>query len=221
MKVLIADDHELIRRGLGTALGEMLPGAEVLQAASADEVLAAVRGHPDLELVVLDLFMPGSAAFGLLGRLCDDHPEITVVVLSASEQPEHMRKAIDLGAAGYIPKAAGSDVMRQAISLVLAGGIYIPPEMLGKRRATKGPEPMSEAEAAAVTEGLTERQREVLKCLGRGRSNKEIARDLGLSLNTVKIHVAAVLRALGVDNRTQAAIQAQRLWPGADGEHRG
>lgn len=217
MKVLIADDHELIRRGLRQTLTDLVPEAVILEAANGDQVLATVEADPDLGLVVLDLFMPGHAGFALLGRLCDEYPEIAVVVLSASEKPEHMRKAIDLGAAGFIPKAAGTALMRQALGLVLAGGVYIPPQMLGKQRGDGQMAPVPAPGAVSLQEGLTDRQMEVLRLIGQGRSNKEIAQDLGLSLNTVKIHVAAILRALDVDNRTQAAIVGQRMTEGFGG----
>ena len=121
-----------------------------------------------------------------------------------------MRKALDLGAAGYIPKSAGMGVMLSALRLVLAGGIYVPPNLL-HTQAAPDPASVTEAAAALSPDGLTGRQREVLRLLGEGKANKEIARELDLSENTVKIHVAAVLKALGVNNRTKAAMVARRL----------
>ena len=130
MKILIADDHELIRQGLRRTLQSGTLDAEVLEASSAQETLAVIASHRDLDLVLLDLFMPGTADFELLDRLCNELPELPLVVLSGSRNPSHMRHCIDAGAAGFIPKSADAEVMLKAIDLVLAGGIYIPPGLL-------------------------------------------------------------------------------------------
>lgn len=214
MKILIADDHELIRQGLRQTLQSGTLDAEVLEARSAEETLAIVASQRDLGLVLLDLFMPGTGEFELLERLCNDFPELPLVVLSGSRNPSHMRHCIDAGAAGFIPKSAGADVMLKAIDLVLAGGLYIPPELLQPGGETAGLPPELQPASALATEipdSLTHRQIEVLRLLGDGMSNKRIARQLGLSENTVKIHVTSILRALELDNRTQAGIVAQKM----------
>ncbi len=214
MKILIADDHELIRQGLRQTLQSGALDAEVLEARSAQETLAAIASHRDLDLVLLDLFMPGAGEFELLERLCSELPELPLVVLSGSRNPSHMRHCIDAGAAGFIPKSAGADVMLKAIDLVLAGGLYIPPELLQPGGETEGLPPELQPMGGLPTEipdSLTHRQIDVLRLLGDGLSNKRIARELGLSENTVKIHVTAILRALQLDNRTQAGIVAQRM----------
>jgi len=210
MRFLVADDHELVRKGLIGALRQLEQEAELVDVEDAGQTLEAVRGGEAYDLILLDLFMPGADGFELLGEVCNICPDTPTVVLSASEEPLHMRKALDLGAAGYIPKSAGMEVMLSALRLVLAGGIYVPPDLLRKPAA---PDPVSVAEAAAALppDGLTGRQREVLSLLGEGKANKEIARELDLSENTVKIHVAAVLKALGVNNRTKAAMVARQL----------
>lgn len=214
MKILIADDHELIRRGLRQTLLSGTLDAEVMEARSAHETLAVIASQRDLDLVLLDLFMPDSGEFDLLERLCSEFPELPVVVLSGSRNPSHMRHCIDAGAAGFIPKSAGADVMMKAIALVLAGGLYIPPELLQPGGETAGlPPELQSADALPVEipDSLTHRQIDVLRLLGDGLSNKLIARELGLSENTIKIHVTAILKALQLDNRSQAGIVAQKM----------
>jgi DNA-binding NarL/FixJ family response regulator len=206
MKVLIADDHALLRTGLAHSLGELAPGTTAYEAADATQVLETLGTHSDLDLILLDLFMPGANGFELLSQVCGSATAAPVVVLSASEDAGHMRKALDCGAAGFIPKSAPREVMLSALRLVLAGGVYLPPELM------RAPPPSPAQEASPDDPGvLTERQREVLQRLTQGSSNKQIARDLGLSENTVKVHVAAILRALGASNRTEAALQAREL----------
>lgn len=213
MLLLLADDHSLVRDGLKHTLAGLAPKVEFLEAATASEVIDCLAGNASIDLVLLDLVMPGSNGFELLSRVCNGHPDLPVVILSGTADPAKMRKALDIGAAGFITKCATADVMRSALRLVLAGGIYVPPDML-QGGALSAPEDQRLA-AAAESPGngqqsvLTSRQREVLVRLGSGKSNKLIARELGLSENTVKIHVAAILRALGVENRTQAAVLAR------------
>lgn len=205
MRILVADDHALVREGLVHTLRELDPAAEIVEADSASAVHAALAGGPGFDLALLDLFMPGVEGFDLFAAVCDRFPELPVVVLSASEEPAHVRKAIDCGASGYVPKSSGRDVMLSALRLVLAGGLYLPPATLaGGDDAAAVPAP-----AQQLLGSLTPRQREVLRLLGAGLSNKEIARRLGLSENTVKIHVTAILRSLQVSNRTAAVVLAR------------
>lgn len=214
MKILIADDHELIRQGLRQTLRSATDATEILEASSAGETLQIIGANPDLDLALVDLFMPGTQDLDLIERVCTDFPQLPLVVLSLSENPAHMRRCIDYGAAGFIPKSAGADVMLKAIDLVLAGGLYIPPELLHpEEHSAQLQAEMASAneETMEVPASLTQRQIDVLRLLGDGLSNKLIARALNLSENTVKIHVTAILRALEVDNRTQAGIVAQRM----------
>jgi len=206
MKALIADDHALLRVGLTSALAQLGDGPPVcLEAEDASQVMETLSVHPDLDLVLLDLFMPGANGFELLSNVCNTAADAPVVVLSASEDTAHMRKALDCGASGFISKSAPRDVMISALRLVLAGGIYVPPDLVRAQLQDVGNGPAGEIAAAA----LTARQRDVLKLLGLGRSNKQIARELDVSENTVKIHVAAILRALGAANRTEAVAVAR------------
>ena len=215
MLLLLADDHALVREGLKHSLGPLADDLQFLEAATAEEVMTALALHSDLDLALLDLVMPGNAGFDLLTRVCDTRPELPVVMLSATSDPHKMRKALDIGAAGFITKSATADVMLSALRLVLAGGIYVPPDMLRENTSTVA-EPRAQSGAGtrsmvSLPESLTPRQLEVLACLCQGKSNKHIARELDMAGNTVKTHVAAIFRTLGVDNRTQAAVAAREL----------
>lgn len=206
MKTLVADDHALLRAGLIQALSGLDPASIAFEASDADEVMEIIRAHPDLDLVLLDLFMPGANGFDLLSRVCGETGNTPVVVLSGSDDPAHMRKALDCGAAGYIHKSAAPKVMLTALGLVLAGGIYVPPDLVHAPDATDSD---PSAPPGTASEALTARQRDVLRLIAQGRSNKQIARNLALSENTVKIHVAAILRTLGASNRTEAVMRAR------------
>ena len=213
MLLLLADDHALVREGLKHTLANLAASVEFVEAATAAEVIDNLGSNQAVDLALLDLVMPGSDGFSLLTRVCNSHPDLPVVILSGTADPAKMRKAIDIGAAGFICKSATAQVMLSALRLVLAGGIYLPPDMLKTSSAFEAvnPAPMGGPDAGQRLSSatLTTRQREVLELLTKGKSNKQIARELDLSDNTVKIHVAAILRALGVENRTQAAIVAR------------
>lgn len=214
MKLLVADDHVLLRDGMIAALAELAgPDAIYLEATDAAQVLRLVAEHPDLDLILLDLFMPGANGFELLSQVCALVPDTPVVIVSASEEIARMRQSFDCGAAGFVVKSAGRELLLSAVRLVLAGGVYLPPELLRTGTAhTAGPEDHPSTAPMA----LTARQQEVLALLEQGQSNKQIARALGLSHHTVKIHVAAILRKLEASNRTQAVGLARRaeLTPG-------
>jgi DNA-binding NarL/FixJ family response regulator len=221
VKVLLADDHELMRDGLASALLETFPGTEIIEAEEGEEILRHLENHPDFDLVLLDLYMPNTDGFELLRNICDNYLDMRVVVISASEDVNDMHKVIDYGAAGFLPKISGRQVMMSALQLVLSGGVYIPTDMLAgiysKRsqqdnhlvKAERPLEPHSDLDQSNIK--LTHRQMDVLQLLIDGESNKSIARNLGLAENTVKIHVASIFKSLGVANRTQAALEAQKL----------
>ncbi|HFD87021.1 MAG TPA: response regulator transcription factor [Gammaproteobacteria bacterium] len=213
MKFLVADDHGLIREGLKLQLQALEPDAEVFEAASFEEVNAQIAAIDEVDLLLLDLGMPGGDGMRSLSQLCNRYPEMPIVVVSGAEQREVIEKAIDLGAAGYIPKSMAMNVMMNAIRLVLSGGVYLPENLL-RGTPSNDESPMARAEEAP--EPLTQRQVDVLCLMCEGLANKEIARELGISPHTVKIHVAAVLKALHVDNRTQATRKADRYQLCAD-----
>jgi DNA-binding NarL/FixJ family response regulator len=215
LKTLVADDHALLRTGLIEALSRLDSEPTAYEASDAEQVMHVLSAHPDLDLILLDLFMPGANGFELLSRVCGAAAGAPVVVVSASDDTAHMRKALDCGAAGFVPKSTARDVMVSALGLVLAGGIYVPPELVHAPPPDQGGPATLGPQGGTAT--LTARQQAVLRLIGQGRSNKQIARDLGLSQNTVKIHVAGVLRALGAANRTEAVMLA-REW-GFDFSH--
>jgi DNA-binding NarL/FixJ family response regulator len=205
VKILLADDHALFREGVKQLLARLHPRAQVMEAANGAEVLHAARAQQDFDLVLLDLAMPGVDGFSGLAAFRAHAPSTPVVVLSASEDAADVRAALDGGASGFIPKSSASEVILGALRLVLAGGVYVPPMLLGGlAQATK-----------ADLDALTPRQREVLALLAQGLSNKKIGDTLGLSEATVKQHVSAILKTLNVGNRMQAVIAGRRLSPPA------
>ena len=228
MKILVVDDHPLILEALHHVLRALDGGAAIHDARTAEDGRRLLAEHPDAQLLILDLSLPGADGFSLLHELRSAYPSIPVVVLSASDQREDIMRAIDLGAMGYIPKSSSNLVMLQALRLVLSGGVYLPSVALAMRDASSG-EPLRVAEGARTTPrelGLTARQAQVLALILQGKPNKVICRELGLAEGTVKTHTAAIFRALGVSNRTQAVFAVSRLGiqlpfvpaPGAAGE---
>jgi len=207
MKILMVDDHPLIRSALRYVLAELDTGLELLDAADGAAALRAIDEHADLDLVLLDLALPDMDGREALARLRARRPDVPIVVLSASEDTESVRTALDGGAMGFVPKSSSNQVMLGALRLVLAGGVYVPLQALPA-------EPVSARPCCALDPagiGLTERQSEVLALMVQGKPNKLICRELGLAEGTVKIHVTAILKALEVTNRTQAVIAANRL----------
>lgn len=209
MKILVVDDHVLIREALHGVLKELQPDAEVIEAPDSRQAMQSIRANPDLGLILLDLYLPDRSGFDVLAELREHHPGISVVVLSVSLDRDDITRALDLGALGFIPKSARREVMLSAFKLILSGGIYVPPEVFG--RATPAPPPGLRGTPSAADLGLTERQMDVLLMMMRGKSNKGICRALDLAEPTVKNHVTAILKALGVANRTEAVIAAGEL----------
>jgi DNA-binding NarL/FixJ family response regulator len=218
VKILVVDDHPLILEALHHVLKQLDAQVTVFDAQSADQAQALLRAHGDADLLLLDLGLPGIDGLQVLSRVRADHPSIPVVVLSASDARENVMRAIDLGAMGFIPKSSSNQVMLGALRLVLSGGVYLPPAALmhdgGSERTGGAGVAMPSARDSGVTArdlGLTERQAQVLGLILQGKPNKLICRELDLAEGTVKIHVAAILRALNVSTRTQAVIEASRL----------
>jgi DNA-binding NarL/FixJ family response regulator len=203
MKLLIVDDHPFLRDGLAALLVQMGPDTTVLQARDANEGIALVDHHPDLDVVILDLAMPGMEGVQALSEFGRKRPDLPVIVLSSSEDPRDVRRALASGALGYVPKSASQHVLLSAIRLVLNGDLYVPPLILDEKINTS-------ARRSTGTEGagnrlLTARQIEILTLLSEGKPNKTIAATLALSEKTVKAHITAIFKALNVVNRTQAA----------------
>ena len=211
MKFLLIDDHVLIREALRGVLKELRRDAAVLEAANCHQAERLVEEHTDLEVILLDLNLPDGDGFRLLAQLRERYPAISIIVLSASNDRDYVVRALDLGAVGFIPKSGQRAVMVGALELVLSGGIYIPPEILVRNALS----PNSTEKQVLATDrlrlspadcGLTERQVEVLALMMQGKSNKAICSVLELAEPTVKNHVAAILKALKVKNRTEAAM---------------
>lgn len=208
-RVLIADDHPLFRAALREAMaGE---ATDISEAGSFDAASKALETDSGFDLVLLDLNMPGVSGFSGLMYLRAQYPALPVVVVSANEDPTTIRRCMDFGASGFIPKTLGVDEMRDAVREVLAGGAWSPPDV-----DLAGPDDGS-AKLAARLGTLTPQQVRVLMMLSQGLLNKQIAYELGVSEATVKAHVSAILAKLGVESRTQAVIAASKIeagqWP--------
>lgn len=220
MKILVVDDHPLILEALQHVLQQLDEEVDVLAAQNAQSGRDLVAANPDAGLLLLDLHLPGAFGMSLLTELRQSFPTVPVVVLSASDRREDVLQAIDLGAMGFIPKCSANRVMLQALRLILSGGVYLPSEIFTQRDTSETARTTEPAAAHVMHPrdlGLTERQAQVLALVLQGKSNKVICRELGLAEGTVKIHVAAILRALNVSSRTLAVIEASRLGLQLDG----
>ena len=204
MKVLIADDHPLVRDGIQHALARIGGQIIVLEASDYLTALDTIARTDDLDLVLADLAMPGMERFEGLCRIAKSAGDVPVVVFSASEDPGDVRRAMRCGIRGYIPKSSANAVLLAALKLVLSGGAYVPPNLLDGHST---PPTNGKADVSL----LTRRQREVIALLAKGKSNKEISRELGLSQGTVRSHLEAIFKALGVTNRTQASHVAREF----------
>jgi DNA-binding NarL/FixJ family response regulator len=216
VEILVVDDHVLIREALRGVLKEVKRDATVLEASSCGQAMQVIAEHPSLDLILLDLNLPDRDGFSALTELGERYPAISVVVLSAQQDRASVAKALDLGAMGFIPKSGRREVMLSALQLVFSGGRYIPPEILARpepapvQQDEKQPAPNG-PEVSPADLGLTERQVDVLALMMQGKSNKAICRVLDLAEPTVKNHVTAILKALGVSNRTEAVIAVGEL----------
>lgn len=215
MKILLVDDHPLMREALREVLKQLDTSIEVLEASDCDAALEIADRQPDLDLILLDIQLPGRSGLDALSDFRKGHPAVPVVVLSASEIPGDVMRAIDGGAMGFIPKSQPSRVLISALRLVLAGGVYLPTALLSQPTTLPGgPQPAAVASTtgkSAKDIGLTARQAEVLALLVQGKPNKLICRELGMAEGTVKVHMSAILQVLGVATRTQAVIAVGRL----------
>lgn len=212
MKFLVIEDHPIVADALRQALLTLERTAKVACVGDLAGALTATAGETHFDLALLDLGLPDCAGPDGLARLREARPDLPVVVVSGTSDPDTILEALDLGAMGFIPKTSTRDVLLNAVRLVASGGIYVPVEALKARggRPEGGASGAGAARSAAEL-GLTGRQRDVLVLLLKGLPNKLIARKLDLAENTVKVHVRAVLQALDVSTRTQALIAATRL----------
>ena len=227
MKVLLVDDHPLILSALQAVIQGLGDDVAVLGAASAAAARAALHKDADFDLVLLDLSLGDADGFEVLTELRAAYPSLPVVVVSASDRTSDVIRAIDLGAMGFVPKRSSNDQLFEALRMVMSGGLYVPPMMLGLDSApaesdtvpdvmrpvaaASSQSPYQKAPLSLESVGLTPRQSDVLALLLQGKPNKLIARELNVSVETVKDHVAAVLRALGVSSRTQAVLAVSQM----------
>jgi two-component system, NarL family, nitrate/nitrite response regulator NarL len=203
MKLLVVDDHPVFRDGLAALLRQAAEATVVLQAPECATALQVAAEHEDLDAVFVDLMMPGMTGDLAVREFGKRRPELPVIVLSSSENPSDVRRALKAGALGYIPKSASPQTLLSALKLVLTGNIYVPP-LLADAPAPVSNDADTQAAPLAMDQ-LTDRQVDVLKHLCTGLSNKEISARLGIAEKTVKAHVAAIFKTLNVVNRTQAA----------------
>jgi DNA-binding NarL/FixJ family response regulator len=211
-RLVIADDHPLFRGALREAVTGLFDRVEIAEAGSFDEVTRLLDSNSDVDLILLDLAMPGVRGFSGLMYLRAQHPSVPIVVVSANDDPSVIRRCMDFGGAGFIPKTLGNDVIRTAIMRVLEGGVWTPPDVdIGTETDS------ASADLLARLASLTPQQVRVLMMLSGGLLNKQIAYELGVSEATVKAHVSAILQKLNVESRTQAVITAAKIeqgqWP--------
>ena len=204
IRVVIADDHPLVRRALAEALERVLPGAEIAEVGSLAEATAALD-RADTDLLLLDLQMPGMSGLASLTGLRSAYPAVPILVVSASEDPLIMREALEFGASGFLPKSAPVAEIGAAVTAILAGGLWLP------EAASAAYLDDSESDLVARIAELTPQQRRVLMLLTDGKPNKQIAFELAVTEATVKAHLSQIFRKLGVRSRTQAVISARRL----------
>ncbi len=205
-RIVIVDDHPLFRGALSQALAVAIRGVEIIEAGSLDELTDKLATEGEVDLVLLDLTMPGVQGLSGLLFLRAQHPEIPVVIVSASEEPATVRRALQFGASGYIPKSLPVDQIRTAVKKVLDGEVWSPPGI-----ALDGTGDAEATDLATRLSTLTPQQMRVLMMLGEGLLNKQIAYKLGVSEATIKAHVSAILQKLGVDSRTQAVIAIGKI----------
>lgn len=233
MKVLLIDDHPLILSALTSVIQGLGDDLEVVGVGSAAEARATLALDPEFDLALLDLQLGDANGFDLLSELRRAYPALPVVIVSASDRTSDVIRSIDLGAMGFVPKRSSTEMLFEALRLVMSGGIYVPPMAMGaeagaeetppSRRKTDALRTVAQeavdsayqSTPSLATLGLTPRQTDVLALLLQGKPNKLIARELNLSVETVKDHVAAVLRALGVHTRTQAVLAVSQMTHGA------
>ncbi|MFK2878065.1 response regulator transcription factor [Rhodanobacter hydrolyticus] len=205
--ILIADDHPLFRDALQRAVLAALPRAQVRSAESVQGLYSLIEQYPDADLLLLDLHMPGARGYSALAHIRGQYPGLPIIVVSGHEEAQVARRALAHGAAAYIPKSTAGDEIVRAIRAVLDGDVWLPPQLVGGSAELQP----DEADIAARVATLTPQQFRVLTMIAEGLLNKQIAWELGVSEATVKAHMTAIMRKLGVNNRTQVALAASHL----------
>lgn len=218
-RIVVADDHALVRGGLAQLIKLVENNVEIIESNDFDETMKLLtKIGESIDLLLMDLVMPGMDDSHAIRKVSKKWPSIPIIVVSVRENISAIRNALAAGAMGYIPKSSSPDVMISAIRLVLSGGVYVPPHVLdsdGTESDDKKIEFNTDVEEidsiSMFTAGLTERQLEVLSLMSKGKSNKEIAEELGLTLGTIKMHSSRIFKTLDVQNRTEAVTKFSRL----------
>ena len=205
-RILIADDHPLFRAALTQALRELVPGANLVEAASLDAVHAWLEANPDTDLVLLDLHMPGSHGLAGLASVRCRHPAVAVAMVSANDDPAVIARAIDFGAQAFIPKSAAPEEIGAALNAVFACQTWVPPAAQMRASDSRADKDLSRRLGS-----LTPQQYRVLELVAQGKLNKQIADALGIQERTVKAHLQAIFEKLGARNRTQAGVFLRQL----------
>ena len=205
--VIVADDHPLFRDALIHAVGKVMPDATIVESDSLESLQQAVQANSEADLLLLDLNMPGVSGFSALAWIRQNHASLPTVVVSAIDDPAVMRRALEHGASGFIPKSSSIATIESGIDAVLEGEVWLPEGIDPNGAGLES----GEASVAAGLSTLTPHQFRVLMMLGEGLLNKQIAYELGVSEATIKAHVTAIFRKMGVNNRTQAVLAVQQL----------
>ncbi|GGU51849.1 glycerol metabolism activator [Pseudomonas laurentiana] len=208
-KILIADDHPLFREAIHNVISDGFPGSEVLETADLDSALELTQSADDLDLILLDLNMPGMHGLGGLINLRNEAPTVPVVIVSAEQDKQVVLQAITYGAVGFITKSSPRSQMTEAIEQILNGNVYLPPDIIRTQKNTsRRNQNEPQGFAPELLQALTRKQLLVLERMTKGESNKQIAYNLDIAETTVKAHVSAILRKLNVHNRVQAILSA-------------
>lgn len=207
MKVLITDEQSLFRDGLSLRLEQIDDSISILQSSNISDMQEVLSSTPDIDFLIIDIDMANQTAQETIEKIKKDKPNIKIIAISSSEEIRNIKKILSLGVKGYIPKKLDSNILSGALKLILDGGTYIPPVFLDNNLKNNN----FLATSTPLQKNLTNRQSQVLDLIAQGKSNKQIAYDMGVSEATVKLHINALLRSLKVNNRTQAVITAQKM----------
>ena len=207
MKIILADDHALFRDGFALLLQQYESEMQCHVGNSFDDAINLLQAFSDIDILMLDLNMPGMYGISSVQKVQQKYPGLPIIILTAEESRAQMEALLTAGVAGYIPKSSSALVMISAIRLVMAGGVYVPSQLLNGGLSA----PLRGEGVIDSATHLTGRQLQVLRLLAVGKSNKLICRELSLGEGTIKVHLSAIYRTLNVANRTEAAMEAQRL----------
>ena len=217
MRILVADDHTLFRRGLKLLLARIFPDAALIGVGDAGGAMQAIADERPFDLILLDLAMPGMNGVAGVRRFVDSQPATPVIMLSAFAETDEILQCLNIGVRGYVPKSSSEEVLGHALSLVLAGEVFVPSSVVSRLQSGAGrdlPKELANLADDNPLRQLSARQRETMALMIEGQSNKEFARKLGLLESTVKAHIKVILKKLNAQNRTQAALIAADLgWP--------